>query len=56
MKKVFTFYCLLILVLTTTGCAVAGGIFKAGMWVGVLGVMAVIGIIIFFVTRGSNKN
>jgi hypothetical protein len=38
-----------------TGCAVVGGIFKAGVWVGVLGVLIVIGLIIFFITRGSSK-
>lgn len=38
-----------------SGCAVVGGIFKAGVWVGVLGVLIVIGLIIYFVTRGSSK-
>jgi len=38
-----------------SGCAVVGGIFKAGVWVGVLCVAAVVGIIIFFITRGSKK-
>ena len=33
--------------LTLAGCAAIGGIFKAGMWVGVLGVVVVIAIIGF---------
>jgi len=35
------------------GCAVVGGIFKAGVWVGVLGVVFVVGIIIFIVSRAK---
>ena len=38
------------------GCALAGGIFKAGVWVGVLAVVIVIGLILFLVSRGSGKN
>jgi len=32
---------------TLAGCAAIGGIFKAGMWVGVLGVVVVIAIVGF---------
>jgi uncharacterized membrane protein len=39
-----------------SSCAVAGGIFKAGVWVGIFAVVAVIALLIFLVTRGSNKN
>ncbi len=35
------------------GCAVVGGIFKAGVWVGVLGVVFIVGIIIFIVSRSK---
>lgn len=37
-------------------CAVIGGIFKAGVWVGVLLVLVVIGVIIWLVTRSSGKS
>jgi hypothetical protein len=36
-----------------SGCEVIGGIFKAGVWVGILVVVAVIGLIIWLVTRGK---
>jgi hypothetical protein len=38
-----------------SGCEVIGGIFKAGVWVGVLAVVAVVGLIIYFFTRSSKK-
>ncbi|WP_181369441.1 hypothetical protein [Flavobacterium album] len=34
-----------------TGCEVVGDIFKAGMWVGVIVVIAVIGLIIWLISR-----
>lgn len=37
------------------GCAVAGGIFKAGVWVGVLAVVIVVGIILLLVSKVSGK-
>jgi hypothetical protein len=36
---------LVVLAVTLPGCALAGGIFKAGAWVGALAVILVIGII-----------
>ena len=44
-------YAVLLLALASTGCELAAGIFKAGMWVGVLMVVAVIGVVLFLVTR-----
>jgi hypothetical protein len=38
-----------------SGCAVVGGIFKAGVWVGALGVLIVIGFAVYFIVRASNK-
>jgi hypothetical protein len=35
------------------GCEIAGDIFKAGIWVGVLLVVAVVGGIIWLVSRSS---
>jgi hypothetical protein len=45
---------LTLLVLSTLflgGCEIVGGIFKAGMWVGVIGVVLVLVIIGFLVTK-----
>jgi hypothetical protein len=39
-----------------SGCTIVGGIFKAGVWVGVLLVLLVIGFIIWLVTRRSGKS
>jgi hypothetical protein len=36
-----------------TGCEAIGDIFKAGVWVGVVLVMLVIGIIVWLVTRSK---
>ena len=40
--------------LALQGCAVVGGIFKAGVWVGVLGVVLVV-VIIVAIFRRSGK-
>lgn len=56
MKNFIAFLCLLCIVAGLSSCSVVGGIFKAGVWVGVIGVILVIGLIIYFVSRGSNKN
>jgi hypothetical protein len=34
--------CLLLLAVSLTGCRVVGGIFKAGMWIGIIGLVLVI--------------
>jgi hypothetical protein len=38
--------------MTLSSCEVVGGIFKAGMWVGILVVVAVVGLILWLVGRG----
>ena len=46
----------LLIVLTTTllsSCKVVGDIFKAGVWVGVLIVVGIIGLILYLVGRGK---
>lgn len=45
---------ILFVFLTTmlTSCEVVGGIFKAGVWVGVLIVVAIIALIFWLVSRG----
>ena len=46
------FVLLLVLVaLASGGCELAGDIFKAGMWVGVLAVVVVVGLVFFLVSR-----
>ncbi len=42
---------LVILGVSTAGCEVIGGIFKAGMWVGVLGVVAVVVLLVVVVGK-----
>ena len=37
--------------MSASGCDVIGGIFKAGIWVGVIGVAIVIGLIVMFMRR-----
>jgi hypothetical protein len=55
MKKLFTLSAVALISVLFTSCAAIGDIFKAGVWVGVLIVVGVIGLIIFLVTRGSGK-
>ena len=38
-----------------TSCELVGDIFKAGVWVGILAVAAVIGLIIFLISKLSGK-
>ena len=44
---------IVLLALTAAGCAVAAGIFKAGVWVGLLlAVVLVVGVVMLFRGRG----
>lgn len=56
MKKIISFLTLILMLFLLGSCAVIGGIFKAGVWVGVLIVLVVIGVIIWLVTRSSGKS
>lgn len=47
---------LLMLVTILTGCSAIGGIFKAGMWSGIIFVAIIIAIIIFIITRLGRRN
>jgi len=38
-----------------SSCELVGDIFKAGVWVGVLVVVAIIGLIIYLISRVSGK-
>ena len=46
---------LLFIVITLQSCSLIGDIFKAGVWVGVLAVLAVVGLIIFLVAKAAGK-
>ncbi len=43
--------CLFVLITTMSSCEAIGGIFKAGVWVGVLVVVLVVGIILWLVGK-----
>ncbi|MEP6616032.1 MAG: phosphatidate cytidylyltransferase [Ginsengibacter sp.] len=57
MKKNSTFLLALLAVIMTTvsSCQAIGDIFKAGVWVGVLVVVLVIGLIFWLVGRGRKS-
>ena len=44
-------YAVLFLALASTGCELVGGIFKAGMWVGVFMVVVVLAVLFFAVSK-----
>jgi hypothetical protein len=44
---------LLVLLTVFSGCEVIGGIFKAGVWVGILAVVGIIALILFLIGRGK---
>lgn len=39
------------IVMTTSGCELIGDIFRAGVWVGVLIVLAIVGVAVFIVGK-----
>ena len=55
MKKIAISAIFMTLLTTISSCSVIGGIFKAGMGVGIFIVVAVIALIIFIVTRIGKK-
>jgi cytosine/uracil/thiamine/allantoin permease len=51
-----TFYpVLLMMVMFLSGCELVGDIFQAGVWAGVLIVVAIIGLVIYLVSKLSGK-
>ena len=52
MKKVNSIFLALAIIVSLSSCEVVGGIFKAGVWVGVLVVVGIIGLILYLVSRG----
>jgi hypothetical protein len=55
MRKLNYFLLVSILFLLSS-CEVVGGIFKAGVWTGIIAVAIVLGLIIYFVTRGGRRS
>ena len=43
---------LMLVVITMTSCEAIAGIFKAGMWTGVIVIVAIVALILYFVNRG----
>ena len=41
----------LVLVVSTAGCAAVAGIFKAGVWVGVIGAVLILAVVLFLFSR-----
>ena len=50
-STLFRLYTLLMLAVMTAGCELIEGVFKAGMWVGILMVMLVLGIVIWLASK-----
>ncbi len=46
---------LMVMLILLNSCTVVGGIFKAGVWVGIFIVAVIIGVIIWLVTRRSGN-
>ncbi len=49
--KRLTYGILALLPLTLTSCEIIGGIFKAGVWTGIIIVAVVIGLIVYLISR-----
>jgi hypothetical protein len=47
MRNIHLYFLLFLISLTATSCEVIKDIFKAGVWVGVVGVILVIGLVLF---------
>jgi len=53
--KNFLYPVLLFVTVSLSSCELIGDIFKAGVWVGVLIVVAIIGLVIYLISRVSGK-
>ena len=53
MRTMYSAWALVLLALTLSSCEVIGGIFKAGVWVGVLIVVGILALIFWLVSRGK---
>lgn len=55
MKKL-TSLLLVMVVISMTSCKIVGGIFKAGVWTGIIIVALVVGLVIYLLSRGSRRD
>ncbi|NML38558.1 phosphatidate cytidylyltransferase [Chitinophaga sp. G-6-1-13] len=55
MKKL-TSLLLAMMVILMTSCKIVGGIFKAGVWTGIMIVAVVVGLIIYLLSRSSRRD
>lgn len=55
MKHTLLISTAIMLLLTLSGCEIIGGIFKAGVWSGVLLVVGIIALIIYLISRGRKN-
>lgn len=55
MKHIAVYSLLCLLMVSFESCAVVGGIFKAGVWVGIFIVVAIIALIVFIASKASKK-
>jgi hypothetical protein len=55
MKKLLSFKIPVLFIFLLSGCQAIGEIFKAGVWVGVFIVVAVIALIAILISKGSDK-
>jgi apolipoprotein N-acyltransferase len=58
-SRLFSLFALVLMVTTLSSCAAIGDIFKAGAWVGIIGVFLVVALVWWLVTKmggGGNNN
>jgi len=55
MKSIISIATIFLVSILFSSCEVIGGIFKAGVWTGILIVAAIIGLIIFLISRAGKK-
>ena len=55
LKLISVSFLLLCMSVVLNSCEAIAGIFKAGVWTGVIVVVGILGLIIFFISRGKNK-
>ena len=55
-KKIFNIGFLALLLTVFSGCTVIGGIFKAGVWSGIIIIVVVVLLIIFIVGKMGKRN
>ena len=53
--RLFIFFLAVALIIGVSSCSVVEGIFKAGVWVGILIVVGIIALIVFIVGKATRK-